>query len=52
MEGVLLYSELDFIPHIRNVSKIGFYHLKNVARVRPVLSPASTEVLMLLFLLE
>ena len=48
--GVLFDSELDFIPHIRNTTKIGFYHLKNIARVRPFLSLASTEVLMHAFI--
>ena len=48
--GVLFDSELNFIPHIKNVTKTGFYHLKNIARVRPFLSPASTEVLMHAFI--
>ena len=48
--GVLLDSDLDFIPHIRNITKTGFYHLKNIARVRPLLSLASTEVLMHAFI--
>ena len=46
--GVLFDSELDFIPHIRNTTKIVFYHLKNMARVHPFLSLASTEVLCML----
>uniref|UniRef100_A0A671UM61 Reverse transcriptase domain-containing protein n=1 Tax=Sparus aurata TaxID=8175 RepID=A0A671UM61_SPAAU len=48
--GVIFDSELNFIPHIRNMTKIGFYHLKNIARVRPFLSQASTEVLMHAFI--
>jgi len=48
--GVIFDSELDFIPHIRNVTKTGFYHLKNIARVRPFLSLASTDVLMHAFI--
>ena len=43
-------SELSFIPHIKNITKIGFYHLMNIARVRPFLSQASTEVLMHAFI--
>ena len=43
-------TELSFIPHIKNITKIGFYHLKNIARVRPFLSQASTEVLMHAFI--
>ena len=48
--GVILDSELNFLPHIKNMTKIGFYHLKNIARVRPFLSQASTEVLMHAFI--
>uniref|UniRef100_A0A1A8K0K3 Reverse transcriptase domain-containing protein n=1 Tax=Nothobranchius kuhntae TaxID=321403 RepID=A0A1A8K0K3_NOTKU len=43
--GVIFDSELTFIPHIKNITKIGFYHLKNIARVRPILSRANTETL-------
>ena len=28
---VIFYSELNFIPHIKHVTKTGFYHLKNIA---------------------
>ncbi len=48
--GVIFDSELNFIPHIKNITKIGFYHLKNMARVRPFLSQASTEALMHAFI--
>ncbi|XP_076601118.1 uncharacterized protein LOC143329205 [Chaetodon auriga] len=48
--GVIFDSELNFIPHIKNVTKIGFYHLKSIARVRPFLSQANTEVLMHAFI--
>uniref|UniRef100_A0A8C6Q5K8 Reverse transcriptase domain-containing protein n=1 Tax=Nothobranchius furzeri TaxID=105023 RepID=A0A8C6Q5K8_NOTFU len=44
--GVIFDSELTFIPHIKNITKIGFYHLKNIARVRPILSRANTQMLM------
>ena len=47
--GVLFDFELDFIPH-RNTTKIFFYQVKNIARVRPFLSLASTEVLMHAFI--
>lgn len=36
--GVILDSELNFESHIRNVTKIAFYHLKNIATVQPFLS--------------
>uniref|UniRef100_A0A669CX68 Reverse transcriptase domain-containing protein n=1 Tax=Oreochromis niloticus TaxID=8128 RepID=A0A669CX68_ORENI len=48
--GVILDSELGFIPHIKHVTKIGFYHLNNIARVRPILSRANTEMLMHAFI--
>ena len=48
--GVIFDSELTFIPHIKNITKIGFYHVKNIARVHPFLSQASTEVLMHAFI--
>lgn len=48
--GVIFDSELTFIPHIKNITKIGFYHLKNIARVHPILSRANTETLMHAFI--
>uniref|UniRef100_A0A3B3C1C6 Reverse transcriptase domain-containing protein n=1 Tax=Oryzias melastigma TaxID=30732 RepID=A0A3B3C1C6_ORYME len=48
--GVIFDSEFNFIPQIKNITKTGFYHLKNIARVRPFLSLASTEVLMHAFI--
>lgn len=46
----MLDSELSFIPHIKHTTKTGFYHLKNTARVRPILSLADTETLMHAFI--
>ena len=43
-------SELSFIPHIKNITKIRFYHLKNIARVCLFLSQARMEVLMHAFI--
>ncbi|XP_054864080.1 uncharacterized protein LOC129348233 [Amphiprion ocellaris] len=48
--GVIFDSELNFMPHIKNITRIGFYHLKSIARVRPFLSQASMEVLMHAFI--
>ena len=36
--GVILDSELNFESHIRNVTKIAFYHLRNIAEVWQFLS--------------
>ena len=36
--GVILDSELNFKSHVHNVTKIAYYHLRNIARVRPYLT--------------
>ena len=36
--GVILDPDLNFDNHISNVTKTAFYHLRNIARVRPYLS--------------
>jgi hypothetical protein len=41
--SVSLDSELHFESHVRNVTIIAFYHLRNIAKVRPFLSQADTE---------
>ena len=48
--GVILDSELNFKSHIRNVTKIGFYDLRNIAKVQPFLSQADTERLIHAFI--
>ena len=48
--GVILDSKLNFNAHIKSIVKIGFYHLKNITRVRPFLSQANTETLMHAFI--
>uniref|UniRef100_A0A3P9M6K8 Reverse transcriptase domain-containing protein n=1 Tax=Oryzias latipes TaxID=8090 RepID=A0A3P9M6K8_ORYLA len=50
--GVIFDSKLTFIPHIKQVVKTGFYHLKNLARVRPLLSLANMEMLMHAFIMS
>uniref|UniRef100_A0A3P9JXN4 Reverse transcriptase domain-containing protein n=1 Tax=Oryzias latipes TaxID=8090 RepID=A0A3P9JXN4_ORYLA len=50
--GVIFDSKLTFIPHIKQVVKTGFYHLKNLARVRPLLSLANIEMLMHAFIMS
>lgn len=47
--GVIFDSELSFTSDIKNVTKQGFYHLKNIARVCPFTSQANTEVLVRAF---
>ena len=48
--SVTLDSKLSLIPPIKNITKTGFYHFKNIARVCPFLSQASTEALMHAFI--
>lgn len=36
----------ELFARVKNAAKAAFYHLKNLARVRPCLSPAIAEVLM------
>uniref|UniRef100_A0A3B3D471 Reverse transcriptase domain-containing protein n=1 Tax=Oryzias melastigma TaxID=30732 RepID=A0A3B3D471_ORYME len=50
--GVIFDSELTFIPHIKQQVKTGFYHLRNLARVRPILSLANMEMLMHAFIMS
>ena len=48
--GIILYSDLRFDTLIRNVTKVSFYHLRNIAMVRAFLSQANTETLMHAFI--
>jgi hypothetical protein len=48
--GVILDFELNVESHIRNVTKIAFYHLRNLATVQPFLSQADTERLIHVFI--
>ena len=43
--GVLIDPDLKFESHIKNITKISFYHLRNIVKVRPLLSQADTEKL-------
>ena len=48
--GVILDSDLNFENHIKNITKTSFYHLRNIAKVKPFLSQADTERLMHAFI--
>lgn len=51
--NVVFNSDLSFVPLsslVRNITKSAFYHLKNIARVRPFLSLANTETLIHAFI--
>lgn len=36
--GVIFDSNLTFEPHVQNTVKTSFFHLRNIARLRPMLS--------------
>ena len=48
--GVIFDPDLNFGPHIRDVTKKAFYHLKNIAKVRQFLSQANAETLIHAFI--
>lgn len=43
--GVLMDSTLSFNAHINNMVKISFFHLKNIAKIRPSLSQSAAAKL-------
>ena len=43
--GVILDNELNFNLHINHVTKIAFFHLRNIARIRAYLSLADAKTL-------
>uniref|UniRef100_A0AAR2K341 Reverse transcriptase domain-containing protein n=1 Tax=Pygocentrus nattereri TaxID=42514 RepID=A0AAR2K341_PYGNA len=43
--GVIFDTTLSFEPHIKNVCKTAFFHLKNISRIRPFLSSAAAEII-------
>ena len=48
--GVILDSDLNFIPHFNHIRKISFYHLKNIAKILPLISQPSKEILVHAFI--
>lgn len=48
--GIIFDSELNFETHIKNICKVSFYYLRNIARLRPFLSPSDAEKLVHAFI--
>ena len=43
--GVILDSNLSMIPHINNVCKLGFYHIRTLGKIRNYLTPHAAKTL-------
>ena len=43
--GVIFDPELSFVTHIKNTSRISFFHLRNIAKIRKILSVHDAEKL-------
>lgn len=48
--GVVFDSSLSFIPHIKSITKSAFFHLRNLSRIRPILSLPDAETLVHAFI--
>ena len=48
--GVIFDSSLSLLPHIKNITKSAFFHLRNVAKIRPILSRPDAETLVHAFI--
>ncbi|XP_055496016.1 uncharacterized protein LOC129699942, partial [Leucoraja erinacea] len=48
--GVIFDSTLSLEPHIHHVIKISFFHLRNIAKLRPSLTPPAAERLIHAFI--
>ncbi len=48
--GVLFDSNLSFDSHISNICKTAFFHLKNIFKLRPMLSMSNAEMLIHAFM--
>ena len=43
--GVIFDSSMSLVPHVKNICKTSFYHLRNIARIRKFISLKTAETL-------
>ncbi len=48
--GVLFNSNLSFEKHVSSICKTAFFHLKNISKLRPMLSMSNAETLIHAFM--
>ncbi len=48
--GVLFYSNLSFESHVSSICKAALFHLKNISKLRPMLSTSNAEMLIHAFM--
>jgi len=48
--GIIFDSSLSFLPHISSLTKSAFFHLRNIARLRPFLNITDAETLVHAFI--
>jgi hypothetical protein len=48
--GVLFNPQLCFDQRVRSINRIAFFHLRNIARIRPMSSAADAETLIHAFI--
>ncbi len=48
--GVLFDSNLSFDSHVSSICKTALFHLKNISKLRPMLSMSSAEMLIYAFM--
>ncbi len=48
--GVLFDSNLSFDSHVSSICKTAFFHLKNISKLRPMLSKSNAEMLIHAFM--
>ncbi len=48
--GVLFHSNLSFEKHVSSICKTAFFHLKNISKLRPMLSMSNAEILINAFM--